>query len=561
MSSVRRSSRRRLRDSDGFTLVEVLVALTLLGVVAAAVLPLLLIGARASTLVKFEALAKNVAQERLEQMRQLSYQVDRQNGPFIDLLDKYYPDRTPAVGTGAGWVASTATNRLPGEPTTGAFYRVVFPDVVPGTTSTQTVASQFLRSDRVPVADAAFANYSSATSGTDAAPSYFLGVTVVTTWEVAGKTKSFEVFTQITDQGSKESLIASQARATVLRVDSAAPDASALSATVGEVNIDGRLGDGSSAAVKAEAGRATRGSTAPLLAANQEAFSPATAPAGTPSMSAVTTGASCGYGAFGRSAVAGISASTDGGLPKVPVDVGTTTAPATTASSALMANSGGGACGTFGFGNLSTTYDPALLLDAAAPLVKVRDQATGSGAVLQGKGWVNASVETAASPFVAAGASASMTQEVHLLPATFVTDGGGVVSVQLQAAGLTCLSTGAAPTASYTAAVRYWNGADNARQTLVTRTWSSGSPSPDPLATLDLAAYPVQVVGGVVQKTLADYVGSWSFANALSEGSTNGVAGLDAAIRVTTKAVRLAEPASSIGLRLGVLSCVADDNR
>lgn len=133
--------------------------------------------------------------------------------------------------------------------------------------------------------------------------------------------------------------------------------------------------------------------------------------------------------------------------------------------------------------------------------------------------------------------------------------------MQLQAADLTCLSTGVVPTATYTAVVRYWDGVAGARQTLATRTWSSANPVADPLATMDLAAYPVHVVDGVVQKTLADYVGSWSFANALSEGSTNGVAGLDAAFRITTKAVRPADPASSIGLRLGVLSCVADDNR
>lgn len=553
MSSVR----RRTGPDGGFTLVEVLVAITLLGLVAAAVLPLLLVGARASTVVKHEAVAKNVAQERLEQMRQLAYQVDRQNGPFIDLLDYYYPNLAPAVGTGAGWVPETSTSRLPGEPTTGAFYRVVFAPVPGSPDYRQTVASQFLGANRVPVPQAAFSTapniYSSATSGFDAAPSNFLGVTVITSWTVSGTPKRFEVFTQIADQGRKDSLIASQAQVTALRVDSAAPDGSALSASAGDVNVDGRLSDGSSAAVKAEAGRASSGSTSPVLAANQEAFSPTTAPAGTPTLSAITTGTACGYGAFGRSEVTGISASTNGGLPKVPVDVGTATTPATTASASLMANSGGG-CGTFGFGNLSTSYSSALMLRSAVPLVNVPDYPSGSSAVLSGRGWINANEETAATPFVGAGGSASMVEEVHLMPATFVADGGGVVSVRLESAALTCLSTGAAPVASYKVVIRYWNG--TSRQTLLTHTWSSTSPVADPLATLNLAAYPVYGT-----KTLADYVGSWSFATALSEGSTNGVAGLDAAFRVTTTPVRDGDATSSLGLRLGSLACVADDNR
>jgi prepilin-type N-terminal cleavage/methylation domain-containing protein len=547
------SVRNRLGREEGFTLVEVLVAITLLGLVAAAMLPLLLIGARASTVVKHETEAKNVAQERLEQMRQLAYQVDRQNGPFIDLLDNYYPNRTAATGTGAGWVSGTAA-RLDGEPATGSFYRVVF-DPVPGSPGfRQTVASQFLRADRAPVPDASFTTYNSQLSGVDAAPSNLLGVTVITTWQVAGTPKRFEVFTQIADQGRKESLIASQAQVTALRVESSAPDGSSLSAVAGSVNADGRLSDGSSAAVRAEAGRAASGSSSPVLAANQDALSPGTAPAGTPSLSAVTTGTACGYGSFGRSVTTGVTAATTGGLPQAPSTVGTTTTPAAFSSASLLANSGG-SCGTFGFGNLSSSYDAALQLRTGVPLINVPDDTNGNTEVLYGRTYINASPDTAASPFVAAGARAGMVRSVDLLPTTFVTDGRGVVSIKLDSARLDCLSTGAAPTASYTVSITYWNGTSR-QQLLAPFTWSSTTAATDPLAGLNLAT--VSVGGG---KTLADYIASWSFGTSLSEGSTNGVAGLDAAIRVTTRPVRASDPTSSFGLVLGAMSCVADDNR
>lgn len=545
--------RSRLRPEEGFTLVEVLVAITLLGLVAAAMLPLLLVGARASAVVKHETEAKNIAQERLEQMRQLTYQVDRQNGPYIDLLDNYYPNLVAASAGGAGWVSSTAA-REPGEPATGSFYRVVF-DPVPGSTGfRQTVASQFLTADRTPVPDASFATYDSQSSGLDAAPSNLLGVTVITTWTVAGTPKRFEVFTQIADQGRKDNLIATQAQVTALQVESSAPVGTSVSATVGAVSADGRLSDGSSAAVRAEAGRAVSGSTSPLLAANQQAISPGTAPTGAPSLSAVNSGSTCGYGAFGRSQTAGITAATTGGLPQVPAAVGTTTTPAAFASAALLANSGGGACGTFGFGNQSTSYDADLQLRTGVPLVHVADDTNGNSEVVYGRAYVNASPETAATPFTSAGVRAGMIRSVDLLPTTFVGDSRGVVGVRLESAAMDCVSTGAAPTASYTVSIDYWDG--SSRQQLLTFTWNSGSSASDPLASLNLSS--ISVGSG---KTLADYIASWSFGTALSEGSTNGVAGLDAAIRVTTQPVRASDPTSSFGLVLGAMSCVADDNR
>jgi prepilin-type N-terminal cleavage/methylation domain-containing protein len=89
------TSRRRRRDSDdGFTLVEVLIAMGLASVILVATAPALL-GMISSTLtVKLDSQAKNLAQERLEELRDLRFHVDRQNGPYLDLLDIYYTNAT-----------------------------------------------------------------------------------------------------------------------------------------------------------------------------------------------------------------------------------------------------------------------------------------------------------------------------------------------------------------------------------------------------------------------------------------------------------------------------------
>ena len=80
---------RKSRDDAGFTLVEVLVSLLLLSVVMVSVLPLIISTLRATSLTKVQTQAKNLGQERLEQVKDLRYHIDRQNGPFLDMLDLY----------------------------------------------------------------------------------------------------------------------------------------------------------------------------------------------------------------------------------------------------------------------------------------------------------------------------------------------------------------------------------------------------------------------------------------------------------------------------------------
>jgi len=89
--------RRRSGEETGFTLIEVIVALSIFGVVAVAALPLLVLGLKVSQMARVETLAKDLSQLRIERLRNLPFQVDRQNGPFVDLLDRYFTNVSSAT--------------------------------------------------------------------------------------------------------------------------------------------------------------------------------------------------------------------------------------------------------------------------------------------------------------------------------------------------------------------------------------------------------------------------------------------------------------------------------
>ena len=98
--------RRRETGDGGFTLLEVMVAIILLGIVAAGVVPLLVGTLKAANAAKLNTQAKNLAQAQVERMRNLPYHVAQSAGPYIDLLDIYFHDlgngNDTKCGTGAG---------------------------------------------------------------------------------------------------------------------------------------------------------------------------------------------------------------------------------------------------------------------------------------------------------------------------------------------------------------------------------------------------------------------------------------------------------------------------
>jgi hypothetical protein len=86
----------------------------LLAIVLVASLPMFLSMLKSTVVIKQQTQAKNLTQERLEQVRDLRFHVANQNGPYLDLLDIYYTDaRWPTPGRAftvalTAWRASTS---------------------------------------------------------------------------------------------------------------------------------------------------------------------------------------------------------------------------------------------------------------------------------------------------------------------------------------------------------------------------------------------------------------------------------------------------------------------
>lgn len=559
------------REAAGFTLVEVMVAMVVLALGAAAVVPVLVLGSRTANLAKLHTQAKNLAQERLERMRDLQFHVERQNGPFVDLIDQYYTNlvttaTTRSIGgesTTGQWVSSGTVK--PGEPAL-PFYRVTFPSITGYPQFSQVVDSQFLVLNGTAAPASLFPSYDSQVEAYDGPPTLLLGVTVLTTWTVNGKQRTYSSYTRIADSRGTATLLTSRGSAELLRVTSATPGGAALAVDVASAVADGSLSTGSAASGSTRAGLAQDSINPDTLAANGLSLAPSGVTSGTASRGQVVAGSgTCGWASFGRSDVQGLPASLSTGVPQVPSDVGT----GGLISAGLNAN-GGNSCQLFSFNNQSTTTDPLLQLNASAPLVRIPDP-TGNSRVAFGSSWVNASTIAAIPHTVTSGGAASSAAPVQIFPGLpFVTDGRGLVNVTLNSSSLSCAATVSAGTqvqssaASYSITVDYWKSSDatgGGSRVSTTYTWNSASPSADPLASVPPSSINVYQNGTTVLK-LSDYIGSWGLLRAVGEGATNGVHSLNGIFTAATTPVRgAADPASSVGIQLGLLSCVADDAR
>lgn len=598
---------RRLRraraagGAAGFTLIEVIVALVLVGIAAAALVPVLVVSARAVQVTKLNTVAKNLNQLRLDAMRNLPYHVDVQNGDYVDLLDNYYVDlattpRTLPFGVASGAASCTVTGQWvqsgtgAGGAPTGPYYAVTFTPVcglsagaqtVPATAGlTQTVYAQFLTGasgapTAMPASALLAAGYDSQAEGRDAPPSLLLGVTVVTTWSQQGVSKSFRTQTQITDNGTGTALILSQARATGLLVRSHAEDGSALEAAAGTVALDGNLAATSSASAVAEAAHLTQAGGPGVTGATASAVAPPD-PAGSTGVGPLSpqqqvgTSTPCGWGSLGPSQVGDVSATAAGGLPQAPSDAGSGAAPPPRVTAGLLAN-GGGTCSGLTFTNrLDPTVgtDPALQLGATAPMVQVVDT-TGSGSELGVAASVAATAAVGTPGAVTATAQLSSTTSVSLFPGLpFVPTGAstcgsgtqpcgpGLVNVFLTDASLTCSSGAATESASYHGYLTYYT---ETGWHSVPLSWTSGSGGTDPLIAVDLGQPVTTYAGSPVP--LSAYVNAWSTATGTDGGGTAAPTTLGPVVSLTTAPTRVGDPGSQLGLEIGRLSCLAVDAR
>ena len=552
--------RRRLRNAGdgGFTLGEVMVSLTVFAVVSSAAGAMIITGLRTSMVSKMDTGAKNLAQERVEIMRNLPFHIDRDpaatTADYSDLLDTYYRNLTAAATTtSTGYVnacgAQTAvcSTRPAWDPRSGSFYRYVI-DPIPGYPQyKQYVTTQFINADRVPLSPG---TYDSQVSGIDAGPSSFVSVMVTTFWAAGTLNKSFQVETLISAGRPAASRITLQARAAALSFSGGLDPSRLLTMQNGVVNLDGALAVGASSAAQASGSIAEISNGASIEGAEVGVQAPPNAdPASGDDTAKDLFDNTVSVAHFGVTESTGVGAKVTGGLPSVG-----------TAANPVVAEVSPHGAGTtpIWFSN-SPAPSVDLMLDLTQPRMWV-EQTIGSVPAARATGYLEAT--TGASHAVTANASANALT-LKMFKTSFAPD--GVLQVTLTSSSLTCTTTGTvgSGTLEYSGSVSYWTPEGYVTMA-VDHTQAASPLAAVPLATTQVGT---NLTGGAIY--LGDYVASWESVNA--DGAAGGTtvdadnnrveSTFDGLVKVTSTELRPADATSSAGVRLGSLSCIAEDNR
>ena len=575
----------RCRRDDGFTLVEIVVALAIVMIVATSLLPQLVAGIQATSTARTISQAKGVVQGQLDRMRNLPYYVSPAAGDHKDVLDYYFrnagqgvpPTPAPTCMVAGKYVAPSldSTGYVPPggarcsyEPSTGAFYRSVTKiDPAPGTVGfTVVVSTQFLTgaTPPQPVEPPTGPNgYNSQSSDAgEATPlTSQIGVSIAVLYSRRGTVRPVTSYTQLYDQPTSTLRTRAEVGATTLEIGSSTKSNGAVSAAVGMLNLVGSLTYASTVTGNVNtvsAGLAT-GEQGSGASANVAA-----PPATTASTVSGSAGAllSCSMICWGGTRLDSGDVSADGGLP-------TAGGPGAPMQALLTELSNGG----IRFENTDNVSDYRTELNLARPLVQVDPNAvawasgttsscspgTGPAAYVGATGYVRT---TAASPAAVEACVIGRSSAISLFPTSFAPR--GVVQVELVKGVALCTVSGtahtSAATADYEAVVRYWNG--SAYQTAATVTPSNVS---DPLIVVPLTT---SVGGG---HTLGDYVASWSSLtrDRIVETEVPGRAEVRLPGVVTIVSQPVWKPdvlatgneTSAVSITLGALRCSALDQR
>lgn len=592
------SSRFRRAGDRGFTLVEMLIAMALLTIVMLSALPALIGVTRSATITRDQTRAKNLTQQRMEQIRDLPFHVDRQNGPFLDLLDIYYTHALSGSGsTSVASGGSTLTGTyvpagaaaVAGEPT-APYFRVTTGPLPGNAGFSQTITTQFLDAAGQPLAAARFegtsagsTGYTSQVAGRDAPPSLVVQVVVRTDWTQAGRAKSYFTRTRITDGRPERPVIQSQARTVALALSSTAADGSTLALQAGVATLDGAQSSGSTVSGFATGASATRSGQA-TVTGQVGTFALPASPVSVSGSTASVNPAGCGWYAFGASATSNVSGDVGTGLPKAPANVDTTTPPQVMSGS-LRAN-GNPACGVVSYDNLAggglARSDALGVTLGAAPYVRIPNP-SGSADVVAGSGYVTSNALTSVPQKTSSGVRASITQPVILFPNSPGLGGQGLVQLSLTTAQVDCgsggTSSGATVTGGYTGLqLRWWGRTPSeAAARWHAATWSYSGTGVPALASGGETWDPTNTFVPRWNGTAFDYTAGTTLSQlvtvsvpsassgVLTESATSGQRGFPGGIlnlsTVSTLANETVAGYSAIKLSLGQLSCVADDER
>ncbi|WP_309649332.1 type II secretion system protein [Nocardioides sp.] len=602
----RRADRRTAGSGTdgGFTLVEVIVALGLLGVLVIAVLPQLVVGIRGNDLARASTQAKGLAQAELERMRNLPFHVAPEAGDYIDVLDRYYRDLTPPTGpvscgqserwavpttSWTGYVPATAP-RCGWEPT-GPLYRHVRtaatgpsnPDLTGYVIVTDT---RFLTNTTPPTVVVPRTGYSSQLTGRATPPASQVAVTVTVFPTRSTSHSPVTSSTQIGRQDVVQARMSSSVEVTAVEIGTGTVDQLPLTLSAGLVDLTASLtGSSEARAVLTSAltglgtGQQASGATTSVQAPPDTA-----SPAGSQGAGQLDS-SGCALVCWGSTAHSAVSVSASDARPRVGSPATPVTASVTDSSrDALVLSGGAGA-----------EYRPSLAL--ALPLVRVDNGAGvspglsasctassdgGSHRATAG-GWLRTTSPTDPTPTLVEACGTARTAVMSVLPTGFAPD--GVLRVRLERASVRCAVSGGAHTASsgydYRAVVERWSPSGY----VVVATVTPGSTD---LADLDPRTLPLGP-----GRDLGDYVASWSSLTTarVSRVAVPGTATLDlpGVVSILTQPVRsptdasesvaftdgqpaptpvppettveLADPTSAVSLTLGSLTCSAEDAR
>ncbi len=595
--------RSRWRDR-GFSTLEIIVAITILGVLLAAVGPQFVSSNRATNRAKLISQAKGVLQGQLDAMRALPFRVAPAAGDYLDVLDTYYrnttaPAAAPVCGsTGSpsqplaswtGYVSAASSARCGYEPT-GAFYRYV---VAAGTRSlpaniavvidTQFVSAATPSAVLVPVG-----TYNSQLAGRDRAPVQQVGVTATALFSDHGVWKPVTVYTQIASHTPATPQIKLAAGATAIEIGSAAAGgAEALTMTGGQMELTGSLFNTS----EAKASLTSMGAASSTSGRQSGAALAVSAPytnivnldAG---QGELVSG--CSSICWGATVLTPFVLSADNGLPSAGVAgiPGLINPVQTLLPDNLTRDGFRFRTGSVDLPGLSpdlVTLDatppvPELLTNLAPSLIgglyQCAPSLTGPLSHVTASGYLNSTDETAPTgPLSVDACGAARTNVIRVMPTASAPDGLIRITVRSSAR---CQVSGAAhtpnATADYRAEVEYWQWTPTllflglpVLGTGVGGYVSAGVITPttstDPLGSVNLANVWVSDTNH-----LGDYIESW--AGLTSAGVQKSVTGrvaslaVPAVVTVQTKPVRGADdPASAVSLAVGASSCYAEDNR
>lgn len=563
-----------------------MVSLVLLMLVLAASLPMLLGMLRSSVTSKYETQAKNLGQERLEQLKNLRFHVDRQNGPFLDLLDIYFtnapttptPTTVAAGGTNLSGTFVTSGSRSPGEPAF-PFYRTTTGPLPSATRFSQVVDAQFLGVDGVALAASRFqGTYDSQTVGRDQAPSPLVGITVITSWNDGARARTLRTTTRITEGRAALPDIQSQARAVAVDITSTAADGTTLELQAGVANADGAQSSGSSVSGYAAGAVATKTGVTPVSGRTSKFALPTTAVV-TSGSAAHQEGTACSWYGFGATAVTNVTGDISTGLPKAPTDVNAAATPRT--FSGQISENGAGPCGQISYDNLASggTARPTLGTDllgyemGAAPYLRAVD-GSGSGASILGGVYVSSNDLISSPQKSVAGANATMAHDVVLFPNNPESGGRGLFSARLTSASVDCVSGSASANGTvvgkYALTIGWWGRAPSdtvARWHTASWTYDSSTNSAPVVVSGSDVYDPVNTLlnNGTRLSQLVTSPATSAVPAVVSTGATSGQRGFSAGVFSFTSASTLVNETapgySAVTVQLGQLSCVADDQR